>query len=603
VSFSVQTARTPHVRTLASAGLAICLAAILPYTSTVADYFVRDDFGGMQLLASKPATYFPRWFVSSWMDEIWGFVADEVRPFTAVSYQLSALAGAASPVGHHLMNLAIHAGNGLLVFGIARVAGSLSLWASLFAALIWVLLPVHAESVAWITGRVDSLPALFYLASFLAYAWWRARGSASSGAYVASLALFFAALFSKQNTITLPATLVTYDLLLRRTPARAKRSSWEWTRHRTFHVPRSMCDVPRTWHLARGTSQVLPYVPFVAMTAAYLWLRYVLFGEAVRESRLTEEELRGFLELIDRHLRHVIGGGLDASTTIVWVVLALIAVLWALAQRGSDPVVVRDQASSLLFFGPIWWAIGVAPIAVASYASPRHVYLAAVGWAVVLGIVLDAWLSASSFQFPDPSTESAERSKRRARSRKLEAGGWKLVAIALLASAVLTVYTVRLLGRAVPEWKRIAAVSEKAVDDITVEARSVPVGSLIIAGVPQLSWEWALPFAVQPPYAQYDLTRTVFIISPRNLHCCRAQWFEDTGRTLAAWATGRAPASAVALRWDERTGLMFRADERTNPSLPIIARALRDIRDPATLDRTILRLLDQVVPRPEQAGQ
>jgi hypothetical protein len=571
VSFSVQTARTRHVRTVASAGLAICLAAILPYIPTIDDYFVRDDFGGMQLLASKPATYFPRWFVTSWMDEIWGFVADEVRPFTAVSYQLSALAGAASPVGHHLMNLALHAGNGLLVFGIARVAGSLSIGASLFAALIWVLLPVHAESVAWITGRVDSLPALFYLASFLAYAWWRARRSASSGAYVASLALFFAALFSKQNTITLPAALVTYDLLLRRIPARAKPSLWRWMR---------------------------PYLPFVVMTAGYLWLRYVLFGEAVRESRLTEEELRGFLELIDRHLRHAIGGGLDASTTIVWVVLALVAVLWALAQRGNDPVVVRDQASSLLFFGPIWWAIGVAPIAVASYASPRHVYLAAVGWAVVLGIVLDAWLSASSSQLPGSSTENAGRAQPRA-------GSWKVVAVALFVSAVLTVYTVRLLGRAVPEWKTIAAISEKAVGDITIEARSVPVGSLIIAGAPQLSWEWALPFAVQPPYVRHDLTRTVLIISPQNLHCCRAQWFEDTRRTLAAWATGRAPASVVALRWDERTGLMFRADERSNPSLPILARALRDIRDPATLDRTILRLLEQVVLKPEhdQPGQ
>ena len=38
----------------------------------------------------------------------------------------------------------------------------------------------------------------------------------------------------------------------------------------------------------------------------------------------------------------------------------------------------------MLFFGPVWWVIGVAPIAVAGYESPRHVYLASAGWAVVV---------------------------------------------------------------------------------------------------------------------------------------------------------------------------------------------------------------------------
>jgi len=63
------------------AALFVCLGAVVPYASTIDNYFVRDDFGIVELLASKPATYFPRWFVSSWMDEIWGNVPDEVRPF------------------------------------------------------------------------------------------------------------------------------------------------------------------------------------------------------------------------------------------------------------------------------------------------------------------------------------------------------------------------------------------------------------------------------------------------------------------------------------------------------------------------------------------
>ena len=186
------------------------LAAVLPYLITVNDYFVRDDFGVVQLLARKPFSYFPRWFASSWMDEIWGYVPDEVRPFPALSYQLTALGGAVSPTWHHALNILIHAANGLLVMAIALSAARLGVLAAMFAGLMFVLLPVHAESVAWITGRVDSMPAFFYLAAFLAYV--RYRHQISRRMYIWSVVLFFVALFTKQNTITMVATLAALAL-------------------------------------------------------------------------------------------------------------------------------------------------------------------------------------------------------------------------------------------------------------------------------------------------------------------------------------------------------------------------------------------------------
>ena len=66
--------------------LIVCVAAIGPYLSTADDYFVRDDFGVVGLLERKPASYFPRWFVSSWMDDVFGETLDELRPFTALTF-------------------------------------------------------------------------------------------------------------------------------------------------------------------------------------------------------------------------------------------------------------------------------------------------------------------------------------------------------------------------------------------------------------------------------------------------------------------------------------------------------------------------------------
>ena len=102
--------------------LAVCAAAVVPYLPTVNDYFIRDDFGVVQLLAGKPAGYFPAWFHTSWMENIWGYLPDEVRPFPAASYQLTALGGAASPTAHHVLNIALHAANGVLVFATGEVA-------------------------------------------------------------------------------------------------------------------------------------------------------------------------------------------------------------------------------------------------------------------------------------------------------------------------------------------------------------------------------------------------------------------------------------------------------------------------------------------------
>ncbi len=81
---------------------------------------------------------------------------------------MTALWGAGAPEGHHLLNIALHAANALLVLALARSVAGLRTGSAAVAGVAFGLLPVAAESVAWITGRVDTMPTLFYVASFLA---------------------------------------------------------------------------------------------------------------------------------------------------------------------------------------------------------------------------------------------------------------------------------------------------------------------------------------------------------------------------------------------------------------------------------------------------
>ena len=60
--------------------------------------------------------------------------------------------------------------------GIAERVARLSTASALVAAFAFAVLPMQTESVAWVTGRVDSMPAFFYLAAFYLYCRWRAAG-------------------------------------------------------------------------------------------------------------------------------------------------------------------------------------------------------------------------------------------------------------------------------------------------------------------------------------------------------------------------------------------------------------------------------------------
>jgi Flp pilus assembly protein TadD len=69
---------------------------------------------------------------------------------------------------HHLMNLAFHVANTLLLF-IVLQRMTAATWRSAMVAALFALHPMHVESVAWIAERKDTLSAFFFLLTLLAY--------------------------------------------------------------------------------------------------------------------------------------------------------------------------------------------------------------------------------------------------------------------------------------------------------------------------------------------------------------------------------------------------------------------------------------------------
>jgi hypothetical protein len=131
------------------------------------------------------------------------------------------------------------------------------------------------------------------------------------------------------------------------------------------------------------------------------------------------------------------------------------------------------------------------------------------------------------------------------------------------------------------------------VADLEREALATPEGSLLIVGAPVRSWEWALPFAAEPPFTRTDLAERVSIVSPVLIDCCREQWMERTRQTIQTWSQ-RPSAPLVALRWDAGTGAYSRLTDREDPALRSQVIALLDADTFEALDRAMLTILRRI---------
>lgn len=543
-------------------------AATLPFLRTLNDPFVGDDFGHLSLFSRKPPLHFLSLFTMPWSESIYGGWTDELRPTLALSLQWDWYWGGGAPAAFHVSNIGYHVLNTLLVYRVAREAAGLGALAALFSGVLFAVLPIHAETIATTaTGRADSIPTLFYLATFLAYVRWRRGGSVA--AYWVAVGLFFLALYSKQSAITMVATLALYDFLVVRRPVRL---AWEEAR---------------------------PYLPFLALTLGYLALRHALFGQAAREGEVSSRTLLELGQLQLAHLWMLFTGAtlprayqpgpqegpagvLLAALGLLLVALTPLALVWArltLQRQG-----VRDgrhPLATLAYFGLAWWMISIAPLVV-TYQAPRHLYLPSVGCVIVLGLGLERLWGAG---------------------RSLERRLALALGVFLIAASALA------LQLALAETGASAALAGRILRDVQHEASAARPGALLLLDAPSRGandwyrtwiWAWALPFAAQPPFLQADLAGRVHVIGTPDIDCCPPeQWFARTRQQLVSWSHGPGSAAVVVLSWDAASGRLVRVTSQEIPPLAEEVASLAEAETPRALSRRLDALLARLAKRAE----
>jgi tetratricopeptide (TPR) repeat protein len=269
----------------------ICAVGGIAYANSFGVPFVFDDWNN---IVDNP---FIRWAQADWASLRFTLVNSPLsRPVAYASFALNYWLGGYEPPGYHALSLAIHLGNAMLVYALARVtlarvavlpgqAGpapsrAAAPWLALFAALVFVAHPIQTQSVTYVVQRMNLLCAFFYLASLLCFVRGRlaVSGLGRIAAFAGCAACGLLALGSKENAATLPIALWLYD----------------------WFFLRDLRDL-------RGDRALFWLVGIVALGAG------VFFG-------------RGGFELLDHGVRDFsLGERLLTQPRVIWLYLSLIA--------------------------------------------------------------------------------------------------------------------------------------------------------------------------------------------------------------------------------------------------------------------------------------
>jgi hypothetical protein len=174
-------------------------------------------------------------------------IGQMIRPLTRLTFLIDRHLYGDDPTGYHVLNLVLHVGCGILVYGIVRESmnrlkrtrlpdpigalASLPFW----TALLFLVHPIATETVTYLSGRATGLMAFFYLASFYLFtrfAVLRQQSSPFVMSYLGAIACFVLALLSKEVALTLPAALLLWEYVF-------IRETEESPGHlpRRFHLP------------------------------------------------------------------------------------------------------------------------------------------------------------------------------------------------------------------------------------------------------------------------------------------------------------------------------------------------------------------------------
>lgn len=351
--------------------LAVLLAVVaLVWQSAFAGVFQFDDVAS---IVRDPAY--------EGGENFWADLSRRIRPLTRLSLFLDRLAFGLDPAGYHLQSVLLHAGSGLLLYGILARARFAPPGLPFWAALLFLVHPIACETVTYVSGRASGLSAFFVLLALALYAN-ATSGPAGSArrppAYAAALGAFALALGAKETAAALPVLLLAWDAIVRSQPGGALR-------RRFLHD-----HLPFWILLAAAILAALLLVPRYRELAAFSLALRAPWENLWVQSKPLAFALGLFAHPAWLSVDHGLAPA-PLSDPLAWVAAGALAALLTTAILAAR----RLPAVSL---GIVWFFVTAlpanGPVARSDLLSERNLYLPCMGLAIAAAGLLHALIEA-----------------------------------------------------------------------------------------------------------------------------------------------------------------------------------------------------------------
>lgn len=228
----------------------VFLLAVLPFLAALNNGFVWDDhlIAGPEAPSRSVADSFARPFV------LGSKTTPYYRPMVSLSLATDRAIWGDRPTGFHGTNVLLHGAASVFLYAVA--ANFMSAPIALLAAGFFAVHPVHAEAVAFISGRSDVLAGFFLLAAvaLLLLAERGKSGQAMSRFPLwASAIAFFFALLSKESALLSP--LIIGAVLCVGSPGHGSRPQFLVSRGWPFVIAGVVYGALR-WHAFSGQLEI-----------------------------------------------------------------------------------------------------------------------------------------------------------------------------------------------------------------------------------------------------------------------------------------------------------------------------------------------------------
>lgn len=365
------------------------------YANTLPNGFVYDD--NDQVLKNswiRDIRHLPDIFFSS----VWSFMGDQppsvyyYRPMMHFIYTIEYHLFGLNPLGWHLVNIILHAGNSIVVFLISSLLLSRSssfsghgskfddirgLFPAFMVAILFTVHPINTEVVAWISAVPELSFTLFCLLSFYFYMNSSSKGSESrvTPSCPLSVAFFFLALLSKETAIMLPILILAYDYYIR----------------------------PANYPSGLFPTLIKRYLPFILVIGTYIPIRiYALWDMVLQRPEPSYlgnfNYITNIIQLIYKYFSKLLlpinlnifhdfrpaNSIMDIMDIIALPVILSYLLLFYLA-REKGKLIIFAIAWIVAFLTPALYTLGITE----NPFAERYLYLPSVGFAILLTVAVN----------------------------------------------------------------------------------------------------------------------------------------------------------------------------------------------------------------------